>query len=71
LEGAFAHTGLTSVDFPATLESIGASAFYVCKSLTAITFAEGSVLKTIGDNAFMMTGLTSVDFPATLESIEF
>jgi hypothetical protein len=57
------------VDFPATLESIENYAFYKCESLTAITFAEGYVLKTIGNNAFEETGLTSVDFPATLESI--
>ena len=39
IEGyAFVLTGLASVDFPATLESIGEMAFFLCESLTTVKF---------------------------------
>jgi hypothetical protein len=65
---AFATTGVTSVDFPASLKTIGNYTFYG-SALETITFAEGSVLESIGQYAFATTGVTSVDFPASLKTI--
>ena len=47
--GAFSYcTALTSIEIPASVETIEASAFMNCSSLTTITFEKGSQLKTIG-----------------------
>ena len=62
------------MDFPASLESIGDYAFAYGPfgaeaNLKTVTFAEGSVLKSIGEAAFFTTSLTSLHLPASLESI--
>lgn len=49
---SFNHTGLSDIVFPASLETIGQDAFCGCRTLTNISFAKGSVLKTIGSDAF-------------------
>ena len=47
--GAFSYcTALTSIEIPASVETIGASAFSHCSSLATVTFEKGSQLKTIG-----------------------
>ena len=47
--GAFSYcTALTSIEIPASVETIGASAFKGCSSLATVTFEKGSQLKTIG-----------------------
>lgn len=47
--GAFSYcTALTSIEIPASVETIGASAFKGCSSLATVTFENGSQLKTIG-----------------------
>ena len=47
--GAFSYcTALTSIEIPASVETIGASAFQNCSSLATVTFEKGSQLKTIG-----------------------
>lgn len=43
---------VSSVFIPATVRSIGSHAFIYCNALTTVTFAEGSQLKSIGNNAF-------------------
>lgn len=43
---------LKSVEFPASVETVAAQAFSGCTSLTDITFAEGSMLASLGDQAF-------------------
>ena len=49
---------------------IGNGAFYGCSSLTAVTFAEGSTLKSIGEAAFYgCFSLTSIAIPDSVESI--
>ena len=53
---------LVTVSLPASLTSIGASAFNLCDSLTSVTFAENGKLQTIGTGAFSNdTLLTSVN----------
>ena len=41
-------TALTSIEIPANVETIEATAFYACTSLKIVTFEKGSQLKTIG-----------------------
>lgn len=47
--GAFSYcTALTSIEIPASVETIGASAFKRCSKLATVTFEKGSQLKIIG-----------------------
>lgn len=51
--GSFStRINVSSVFIPATVTSIGSHAFIYCNALTTVTFAEGSQLKSIGNNAF-------------------
>ncbi len=56
---------------PATVTSIGSSAFSNCRSINTLKFEEGSQLTTIGSNAFSnCSGIEgSLSFPETLENI--
>ncbi len=64
---AFSGVPLESVSFPASLETIGDSAFIECLDLTSVSFSEG--LKSIGEGAFWLCSFTTLSFPSTLESI--
>lgn len=73
-DSAFAKTGgahsITAVTIPASVTVIGASAFSNCRDLTTVTFAAGSTLATIGDDAFNSCGiLSAIEIPATVISI--
>ena len=75
--GAFSYcTALTSIEIPASVETIGASAFRICSSLATVTFENGSQLKTIGGGSYSSgafsdcTALTSIEIPASVETIE-
>ena len=70
--GAFSDcTALTSIEIPASVETIGNTAFAFCSSLATVTFEKGSRLKTIGNNAYYRcTSLTSIEIPASVETIE-
>ncbi len=51
--GAFADcAALTSIEIPASVETIEAAAFKGCSSLANVTFEEGSQLKTIGGDYY-------------------
>ncbi len=62
-------TGLTAVSIPASVTSIGNYAFNDCTSLATVTFASGSQLSSIGQDAFYNSGLTSIAIPASVTSI--
>ena len=74
--GAFSDcTALTSIEIPASVETIEKVAFLSCSKLATVTFEKGSQLKSIGGGkslgAFMdCTALTSIEIPASVETIE-
>ena len=74
--GAFSDcTALTSIEIPASVETIEKVAFSGCSKLATVTFEKGSQLKSIGGGkslgAFMdCTALTSIEIPASVETIE-
>ncbi len=62
--------GLTSIEIPASVMSIGNSVFEGCHRLTSVLFAEGSKLASIGNYAFYLcSNLTSITIPASVENI--
>ena len=75
--GAFSYcTALTSIEIPASVETIEAAAFKGCSSLATVTFENGSQLKTIGGGSYYSgafsdcTALTSIEIPASVETIK-
>lgn len=81
--GTFSGTALTSIEIPASVESIEACAFRNCTQLTAISFEENSILKLIGGGYyysgggwirkgafFGCTSLNTIKIPANVETIE-
>ena len=75
--GAFSDcTALTSIEIPASVETIEAAAFKGCSSLATVTFENGSQLKTIGGGSSYYgafsdcTALTSIEIPASVETIK-
>ena len=55
---------------PASVTSIGEGAFYGCRGLTSVSFAEGSQLTNIGNYAFHgCSGLTTITIPSSVTSI--
>ena len=75
--GTFSYcTALTSIEIPASVETIEAAAFKGCSSLATVTFENGSQLKTIGGGSSYYgafsdcTALTSIEIPASVETIK-
>ena len=76
--GAFANCPITSIEIPASVETIEKAAFKGCSKLATVTFEKGSQLKTIGGGysssyyygAFADCPITSIEIPASVETIE-
>ena len=66
-DSMFANSGLTSVTIPASVSSIGTSAFSGASSLASASLPEG--LQTVADSAFADTALTSVVIPSSVTSV--
>lgn len=61
---------LQSVEISATVETLGDGAFSLCERLTAVNFAQGSALKTIGKSVFInCISLQMIEIPATVETL--
>jgi hypothetical protein len=54
---------------PATVTSIGVSAFTDRSDIHTVTFAAGSTLTTISATAFYNSGITAIEIPASVNSI--
>ena len=64
-------TALTSIEIPASVETIKAAAFMRCSKLATVTFEKGSKLKTIDGYAFSCCwALTTVDMSACTQVTE-
>ena len=76
---AFLNTGLLSVQIPATVKTIGISAFSGCTQLAKIEFLTKEVsgggglmqsnLTSVGDTAFAYTDISYIEFPESSEKI--
>ena len=67
-DSAFAgNGGIESVSMPDSIESIGASAFEDCTSLSSVRFSQN--LRTVGNYAFCNTGLYEIELPGSLREI--
>lgn len=67
-DNAFAYTSIESLDLPATLTSIGNSAFKGCYALGKVIIPDG--VESIGDKAFLACDkLNSVSVPKSVRSI--
>ena len=70
------NTNIEDIEIPASVLSIGNYAFFECFELGDVTFAEGSVLKSIGAYAFATydrydasSYFTEITIPASVETI--
>ncbi len=67
-ESAFSNRPITNVTIPNSVTSIGASAFYCCRSLTSVTIPNS--VTSIGNFAFYYCdSMTSVSIPNSVTSI--
>ena len=67
-EGVFRGTGLTTVEIPADMKSVSASAFSDCPDLTSVTVRDG--VERIGDSVFSgCSALESIILPESVLSI--
>lgn len=68
--GVFYNSGITSIEFPSTLETIGEYAFWGCSELTSIDLS--SSLTSIGYQAFAYCArLTTITIPSSVTSIGY
>ena len=67
---AFYGSSVEKVVIPASVTEIGDSAFSNCKSLSSVSFAEGSLAETLGMDVFNgCEYLTTLEIPANVKSI--
>jgi predicted outer membrane repeat protein len=66
---AFEDSGVTSINIPNTVTTIGGGAFRRATNLTTVTFENGSRLTSIESAAFERTAIASITLPDTLTSL--
>ena len=65
-------SSLTSIEIPASVETIEKESFKGCLSLLSVMFEDGALLKTISSQAFMeCKKLIAIEIPANVETIEY
>lgn len=70
--GVFGNCGFESIAIPETVSQIGEYAFSGCTELKTVTFACGSVLKSVGGHAFKgCRSLENIVLPDSVEYVEF
>ena len=69
-ELAFCGCGITSINIPSTATRINYGAFYDCKNLKTVSFAENGVLERIGTYSFLNIGATDIVIPNSVKYIE-
>ena len=58
---------LSEIEIPASVEEIAEESFLSCESLARVTFASGTALKRLGEQAFLgCVSLEEVDLPDSL-----
>ena len=62
---------ISSVRIPASVESIGERCFCHCKSLSEVTFSDGSQLKNIDNKAFYQAKITEICIPGSAEKYQW
>ena len=67
--GTNASYKLTTVAIPASVESIGSSAFDGCKYINTLTFGDNSQLKSIGYKAFNTAVITTLALPDNITTL--
>ena len=65
----FTAADIESVEIPASVKEIEVDAFYNCKKLRYVIFAEGSQLEKIGEGCFSGSGIEEIAFPSTLKEV--
>ena len=69
-DGAFyGCTSLTSIEIPASVQTIGKAAFHPCTKLATVKFDKESRLKTIAPGSFYRCPITTIDIPASVQTI--
>jgi hypothetical protein len=67
---AFAYSGLESITFPRGVKILCPGCFVFCKSLSSISFENGSRLMRIESDAFIGSGLKSITIPRDFDFID-
>ena len=69
-DGAFyGCTSLTSIEIPASVQTIGKAAFQECTKLATVKFDKESRLKTVAPGSFYRCPITTIDIPASVQTI--
>ena len=66
----FWGSDIESVEIPASVREIGVDAFFKCKCLKSVVFAEGGRLEKIGPRSFYGTGIEKITVPKDVIEIE-